>query len=106
LYTFAPEPGSKVGGTVQVKAASSGVTLTAAVSGLAPGHAYIVDADPLPCEFLVGGPSQAFPKAFRADASGRATVVWTVPDGMAGSASVQALSSRGTYVVLACADLS
>jgi hypothetical protein len=54
----------------------------------------------------VGGPSQAFPKAFRADASGRATVVWTVPNGMAGSASVQALSSRGTYVVLACADLS
>ena len=48
LYFFAPEAGSGVGGTVQLAAAADGVTLTATVSGLASGHSYIVDADPLP----------------------------------------------------------
>jgi hypothetical protein len=105
LYTFAPEPGSAVMGTVQVATAGGRVTLTARLSGLRPGRSYIVDADPLPCMLFVGGPSQAFPKALKADSSGTARVVWTVPNGMAGNVSLQSLTSRGTFVVLACADL-
>ncbi len=106
LYTLASEPGSSISGTVQVAKASDGVTLTATVSGLVAGHSYIVDADPLPCMFFVGGPSQAFAKALEPDASGRATAVWTIPTGMNGSASVQALSGNGTFAVVACADLT
>jgi hypothetical protein len=75
-------------------------------AGLQPGRSYIVDADPLPCMPIEGGPSQSFPKALKADASGRGNAVWTVPNGMAGSVSVQGLTSRGTFAVLACADLT
>lgn len=105
LYFFAPEAGSGVGGTVQLAAAADGVALTATVSGLAAGHSYIVDADPLPCELIVGGPSQSFAKALTFDAQGRGTVRWTVPKGMDGSVSVQELSN-GSFAVVACADLS
>jgi hypothetical protein len=59
----------------------------------------------LPCQFFVDGPSQSFPKAFKAGANGTARVVWKVPDGMDANANVQALTSRGTFAVLACADL-
>ena len=106
LYTFAPEPGSAAAGTVRVDASSNGVVLTATLHGLEPGGSYIVDADPLPCLLFVGGPSQSFPKAFVADSAGAATVAWTVPNGMDGNANVQALTSQGTYAVLACADLT
>ena len=104
LYTFAPEPGSSVGGTVQMQSTSAGVTLTARVTGLKPGHAYLADADPLPCDIFAGGPSQSFPVRFTADASGRTSVTWTVPTGMNGNANIQVLNG-GAYVVLACADL-
>ena len=80
--------------------------MTATVSGLRPGGTYIVDADPLPCEIFTLGPSQAFPKRMKADGSGKATVVWTVPSGMDANANVQVLTNRGTFAVLACADLS
>jgi hypothetical protein len=102
---LASQPGSTVTGTVQVTPGSGHVTLTALVAGLRPGRSYIVDADPLPCQFFVGGPSQAFAKAFKAGADGTAKVVWNVPNGMNANANVQALTSRGTFAVLACADL-
>ncbi len=91
LYIFAPEPGSTVGGSVKVDATAAGAMLTATVSGLKPGHAYLADADPLPCELFTGGPSQSFPKQFRAGGDGRATVQWTVPSAMAGNANIQIL---------------
>lgn len=106
LYMLASEPGSTISGTVQVAKASDGVTLTATVSGLVAGRSYIVDADPLPCMLFVDGPSQAFAKPLEPDASGRAKAVWTIPTGMNGSASVQALSGNGTFAVVACADLT
>ena len=105
LYTLASQPGSTVTGTVQVTIASGHATLSARVVGLRPGRSYLVDADPLPCQFFVLGPSQSFPKAFKAGADGTARVVWNVPDGMDANANVQALTSRGTFAVLACADL-
>jgi hypothetical protein len=105
-YTLAPQPGSAVAGFVQVATSTGGVTLTATVSGLSPGGPYLVDADPLPCELFVGGPSQSFAKPLNADAGGMGTVVWTVPSGMNGNVSVQVLTSQGTYAVLACADLA
>jgi hypothetical protein len=105
LYTLASQPGSTVTGTIQVTPGSGHVTLTARVTGLRPGRSYIVDADPLPCQFFVDGPSQAFLKGFKAGADGTATVVWNVPNGMNANANVQALTSRGTFAVLACADL-
>jgi hypothetical protein len=103
---FAPEPGSTVSGTVQVATSSNGATLTATVAGLKPGGSYLVDADPLPCLLFAGGPSQSFAKPLVADSGGNATASWTVPNGMAGNASVQGLTSQGTYAVLACADLT
>jgi hypothetical protein len=106
LYVLAPAAGSSVGGMVQVEAASDGVTLTADVNGLVPGRAYLVDADPLPCELFAFGPSQSFATNLTADGSGKGRVTWTVPTGMAGSASVRALTDSGTYAVGACADLS
>lgn len=106
LYVFAPEPGSTVGGTVQVAASPSGATLTATVHGLKPGGNYIVDADPLPCMLFAGGPSQSFAKPFVADSAGSATVTWTVPSGMDENASIQGLTDQGTFAVLACADLA
>ncbi len=105
LYTLVSQPGSTVVGTVQVTIASGHVTLTARVAGLRSGRSYIVDADPLPCEFFVDGPSQSFTKAFKAGADGTAKVVWNVPNGMDANVNVQALTSRGTFAVLACADL-
>jgi hypothetical protein len=106
LYTFAPEPGSAVSGTVQVATSPAGATLTATVHGLEPGSTYIVDADPLPCLLFAGGPSQSFAHSLVADSSGGATVTWTVPSGMDGNASVQGLTNQGTFAVLACADLT
>lgn len=105
LYTLASQAGSTVTGTVQVTSAPGHVTLTARLVGLRPGRSYILDADPLPCQFFVGGPSQSFPKAFKAGANGTARIVWNVPSGMDANANVQALTSRGTFAVLACADL-
>lgn len=105
LYVLAPQPGSKVAGTVQVVKASGHDVLTLRVSGLSPGRSYLADADPLPCQFFVDGPSQSFPKAFKAGPGGTARVVWNVPAGMNANANVQALTSRGTFAVLACADL-
>jgi hypothetical protein len=93
-----------VAGSVQVSPSAGGVTLAASISGLTPGGSYLADADPLPCEIFAGGPSQSFPKAFVAGEGGTATVTWTVPAGMDGSASIQRLSGA-TYEVLACADL-
>jgi hypothetical protein len=106
LFTLAPEPGTTVRGTVQVAIDSGSVTLTAKVNGLDPGHSYIVDADPLPCQFFEGGPSQSFSKPLTVDATGNGRVVWAVPSGMAGNANVQLLTSQSSYAVLACADLS
>jgi hypothetical protein len=105
LYFFAPEPGSKVGGTVQVQAGPDSITLTAKVDGLSPGGSYIVDADPLPCLIFTLGPSQSFAKPLTADAGGKGRIVWSVPSGMAGNVTVQRLTDAGTYAVLACADL-
>jgi hypothetical protein len=105
LYVLAPETGSKVSGTVQVDTGSDSATLTATVGGLQRGRTYIVDADPLPCMLFVGGPSQSFAKPLKVDAAGNGKVVWTVPNGMDGNVSVQVLTSRGTFAVVACADL-
>ncbi len=105
LYTLVSQAGSTVTGTVQVTKSSGHVTLTARLVGLRPGRSYLVDADPLPCQFFVDGPSQFFPKAFKAGANGTARVVWSVPNGMNANANVQALTSQGTFAVLACADL-
>ncbi|HEV2033207.1 MAG TPA: hypothetical protein VGU71_03250 [Candidatus Dormibacteraeota bacterium] len=106
LYVLAPEAGSSVGGTIQMDVGAGGVTLTATLTGLNPGGSYIVDADPLPCLLFVGGPSQSFAKPVTVDSSGHAKVVWTVPSGMNGNASVQGLTNQGTFAVLACADLT
>lgn len=105
LYVMSPENGSQVGGTVQIQNGSGGTTLTESLRGLSPGASYLADADPLPCQIFVGGPSQSFPSRFTADQSGNATVTWTVPNGMAGNANVQSLSSQGAFVVVACTDL-
>jgi hypothetical protein len=106
LYIFAPEPGSTVTGRVQVAASPDGAQLTATVHGLRPGGSYIVDAGPLPCMLFDGGPSQSFAKPLVADSAGSATVIWKVPSGMDGNASVQGLTNQGTFAVLACADLT
>jgi hypothetical protein len=106
LYVLAPEPGSTVGGTIQMDSGLDGVTLTATITGLDPAGSYIVDADPLPCMLFVGGPSQSLAKPLTPDASGHAKVVWTVPSGMNGNANIQVLTNQGTYAVLACADLT
>lgn len=105
LYVLSSENGSQVGGTVQVRNGSAGTTLTVSLKGLSPGVSYLADADPLPCEIFVGGPSQSFATRFTADQSGNATVTWTVPAGMAGNANVQSLTSQGAFVVVACTDL-
>lgn len=105
LYVLSPENGSQVGGTVQIQSGSSGLTLTANLKGLSPGASYLADADPLPCEIFVGGPSQSFATRFAADQSGSAAVMWTVPANMAGNMNVQSLNSQGAFVVVACADL-
>ncbi len=105
LYTFEPEHGSNVHGTVQVANAADASTLTAKIAGLQAGGSYLADGDPLPCLLFVDGPSQSFAHPFSADSSGSATVTWTVPKGMAGNANIQALQ-QGQYVVQACADLS
>lgn len=105
LFVLTSEPGSTVGGTVQVDKGSGGTTLTADLVGLKAGQRYLADADPLSCEFFVGGPSQSFPSAFTGDPSGRAKVSWTVPAGMAGNANVQVLTAGGAYAVVACTDL-
>ena len=106
IFTFVPEPGSTVTGTVQLATTSTGVTLEATVHGLTPGGNYIVDADPLACQFFALGPSQSFAKPIAPDAGGSAMVTWVVPNGMAGNANVQGLTAQGTYAVLACVDLS
>jgi hypothetical protein len=93
-----------VQGTVVADKSAGGVALTATISGLELGRQYIVDADPLPCSFFVGGPSQSFAHSLSADAAGKAIVNWTVPDGMVGNVNVQAVTSGGTFVVVACAD--
>jgi hypothetical protein len=105
LYVLSPENGSQVGGTVRVQNGSGGATLTESLKGLSPGAGYLADADPLPCEIFVGGPSQSFASRFTADEKGNATVSWTVPAGMAANANVQSLTSQGTFIVVACADL-
>jgi hypothetical protein len=105
VFTLAPQPGSQVGGTIQVARAAEGVTLTATVTGLDPSRIYIVDADPLSCMFFVGGPSQSFAQKLTADATGSGTAVWTVPNGMAANANVQVLTSVGTFATLACVDI-
>jgi len=106
LFTFVPEPASTVTGTVQIASTSTGVMLSATVHGLKPGGNYIVDADPLACQFFTLGPSQSFAKPIATDAGGSATVTWAVPTGMAGNANVQGLTAQGTYAVLACIDLA
>ena len=103
-HALAAANGSGVGGSVTTSSDAAGTTLTATITGLTPGQQYLCDADPLSCMFFVGGASQSFTKAFTADAGGRATVVWTVPPGMASNANVQALEN-GRFVAIACTDL-
>ncbi len=105
-FTFVPEPGSTVTGTVEIATTSNGVTVAATVHGLKADGNYIVDADPLACQFFALGPSQSFAKPIAPDVGGSATVTWVVPTGMAGNANVQGLTTQGTYAVLACIDLA
>jgi hypothetical protein len=104
-YTLVPQPGSKVAGTIQIARSTEGVTLTATITGLDPSRIYIVDADPLPCMFFVGGPSQSFAQKLTADAAGNGSAVWTVPNDMAANANVQVLTSDGTFAAQACVNL-
>jgi hypothetical protein len=105
FYTFAPEPGSSINGTVPVASSASGAPLTATLQALKPGVSYIVDAEHNPACCLLANPAKsAMP--FVADANGNATLAWSTPSGMDGNASVQEPTAHGPFTVIACAGLT
>lgn len=103
-YPISPVAGASLSGSVQVDRSSADPRVTVTVSGLDPRGVYLVDADPLPCLFFVGGPSQSFAQQLRPDSAGKATATWSVPNGMLSNVNVQVLRD-GKFAVVSCVDI-